>query len=134
MTTVGESDSSEESGSENNGLMRGKSEKEKGSAFGRIKWQYNVKESWEDESLVKGEESAVEEGKNEEGEDQSILTTDSRESGDTLVVKDNKDTSDKAYMPTLSDSRESIRSEPTKQTKQKKQTTIMKSFESTTTK
>ena len=62
---------------------------------------------------------------------------DSRESGDTLVLKDSTDTSNRAYMPTLSDSEESIRSEPTKPTKQmkqKKQTTIIKSFESTTTK
>ena len=62
------------------------------------------------------------------------MTVDSRESGDTLVIKDSTDTSDKAYMPTSSDSEESIRSEPTKQMKQKKQTTIKKSFESTTTK
>ena len=59
---------------------------------------------------------------------------DSRESGDTLVIKDSTDTSDKAYIPTSSESEESIQSEPTKHTKKKKKTTIMKSFESTTEK
>ena len=76
----------------------------------------------------------VAEGKNEDEENQSLLTVDSRESGDTLVIKDSTDTSDKAYMPTSSYSENSIRSEPTKKMKKKKQTKIMKSFESTTTK
>ena len=50
------------------------------------------------------------------------------------MIKDSTDISDKAYVPTSSDSEESVKSEPTNHTKKKKQTTIMKSFESTTTK
>ena len=79
----------------------------------------------------------TEERNKEEEENQSLSTVDSRESGETLVVKDSTDTSDRAYMPTSSDSEESIRSEPVKPTnqmKQKKQTTLMKSFEATSAK
>ena len=115
----------------------GKSERKRGDADGRHQWQYHVKESWEDESLVEGNESLVEERNKEEEENQSLSTVDSRESGETLVVKDSTDTSDRAYMSTSSDSEESIRSEPVKPTnqmKQKKQTTLMKSFEATSTK
>ena len=121
MNTTGESDSSEESGSENNGQTRGKSENQKGGADERTIWQYNVKESWEDESLVEGDGSELEEGNNDGGEDLSISTKSSRERRDTLVIKESINTSNKAYVPTLSDSEESVKSEPTKHTKMKKQ-------------
>ena len=42
--------------------------------------------------------------KADEGEDQSITTVSSRDSGDTLVIKENTDTSNKEYVPTSSDS------------------------------
>ena len=119
MNTVGESDSSEESSSENNEQTRGRSEIQRRWADERTIWKYNMKESWEDESLVKGDGGAVEEGEDDGGEDQSLSTKDSRESGDTLLIKDITDISDKAYVPTSSDSEESVKSEPTKHKKRK---------------
>ena len=96
MNTVGESDSSEESRNENNEQVRGRNEIQKGRADERAIWQYKVKESWEDESLVEGDGGAIEEVKEDGGDDQSISTKAIRENGDTLVIKESTDTSDKA--------------------------------------
>ena len=126
MDTVREYDSSGESCSEINEQARGKRKMQKERVNERAIWQYKVKGSWEDESLVEGDGGVVEEGEEDGEEDQSISTKASREIGDTLVIKGSTDTSNKAYVPTSSDSEESVKSEPTKHIKKKKQTTTMK--------
>ena len=70
--------------------------------------------------MVEGNGGATEEGEEEVGEDQSIEAMLSRDSGDTLVIKERTDTSNKAYVPTSLDSEESVKSKPTKHAKGKK--------------
>ena len=69
----------------------------------------NIKESWEDDSLVEGNGDATEEEEKDSGEDQSKEAMLSRDSGDTLVTKESIDTSNKAYAPTSLDSEKSVK-------------------------
>ena len=92
MDTVGESDTSgESSGSESDEQVRRVNKIRKERIDERETRQYNMKESWEDESLVEENGGASEEEEADGGEDQSIKTVSSRDSWDKLVIKESTD-------------------------------------------
>ena len=87
-----------------------------------------IKDSWEDDSIV-GSGKEKESGESEEeNEGRYVKHNWSKDSGDTIVPNDSMETDDREYEPTTTDSEESVISTPNKLLGRKKQTTLTMTF------
>ena len=90
--------------------------------------QEGVRDPWEDDSILDNMKETENEQNNKDSEDIETDGSQSESSGDTIVPSESMDTGDKEYDPTTTESEESVVSAKCEKMRNKKQTTLTKTF------